>query len=64
MKIKVEAVIEIDPSDVERFFVELSEERVTEILNDKENTEVCIISTELALVMGDGRDFTWTIVEG
>ena len=63
MKIKVEAVIEIDPSDVERF-TELSEERIKEILNDKENTDVCIISTELALVMGESNDYTWTIVEG
>lgn len=63
MKIKVEAVIEIDPSSIEGF-TDISEERVREILNDKENTEVCVVSAEWGVVIGDTNDYTWTIVEG
>lgn len=62
MKIKVEAVIEIDPSDIERF-TDLSDERIKEILNDKGNTFLSVVSSEKAVVLGESNDYTWTIVE-
>lgn len=63
MKIKVEAVIEIDPSSIDGF-TDISEERVKEILNDKENTFLSLVSAEKAVVLGESNDYTWTIVEG
>ena len=62
MKIRIEAVVEIDPSNFSER-VTISDERVKEILNDKENTFVSIVSSEKAVVLGESNEYTWTIVE-